>query len=129
MNEENNEPNEPNEPDEPNEPVEQNEHKEFSNILKVKADDKNIKPEERKRLVKNLAGAIAHGLREFNHVYLRCFSPATTFKASKAIAIARGYMSPTNEDIICKVSFITTSMNGTMKTGLCYECICPKKLE
>ena len=50
--------------------------KEFSNILKVKADDKDISSDERVRKVKLLAGAIAHGLRQFGNVYVRCFSPA-----------------------------------------------------
>ena len=96
--------------------------KEFSNILKVKADDKDITPEERKAKVKNLAGAIAHGLRQFGIVYVRCFSPATCFKASKAIAIARGFVSVQGLDLFNATSFIEADMDGQMKTGICYEC-------
>lgn len=101
-------------------------HKEFSNILKVKADDKDIDPEERKRKVKNLAGAIAHGLRQFGVVYVRCFSPATCFKASKAIAIARGFVAVQGFDLFTICSFIETDMDGQMKTGICYECFTNK---
>jgi stage V sporulation protein S len=106
--------------------VQDNDHKEFSNILKVKADDKDIEPEERKRKVKNLAGAIAHGLRQFGVVYVRCFSPATCFKASKAIAIARGFVAVQGFDLFTVVSFIETEMDGQMKTGICYECFSNK---
>ena len=101
-------------------------HKEFSNILKVKADEKDIAPEERKRKVKNLAGAIAHGLRQFGVVYVRCFSPATCFKASKAIAIARGFVAVQGFDLFTICSFIETDMDGQMKTGICYECFTNK---
>jgi stage V sporulation protein SpoVS len=106
--------------------VETKDHKEFSNILKVKADDKDIEPEERKRRVKNLAGAIAHGLRQFGVVYVRCFSPATCFKASKAIAIARGFVAVQGFDLFTICSFIETDMGGQMKTGICYECFTNK---
>jgi len=106
--------------------VHDNDHKEFSNILKVKADDKDIEPEERKRKVKNLAGAIAHGLRQFGVVYVRCFSPATCFKASKAIAIARGFVAVQGFDLFTICSFIETDMGGQMKTGIAYECFTNK---
>jgi len=103
-----------------------NDHKEFSNTLKVKADSKDVTPEERKRKVKNLAGAIAHGLRQFGVVYVRCFSPATCFKASKAIAIARGFVAVQGFDLFTIVSFIETEMDGQMKTGIAYECFTNK---
>ena len=118
---------------EPNLEEVQEDHKEFSNILKVKADDKDIDPEERKRKVKNLAWAIAHGLRQFGVVYVRCFSPATCFKASKAIAIARGFVAVQGFDLFTICSFIETDMGGQMKTGIAYECFTnktePKKVE
>ena len=106
--------------------VSDNKHKEISNILKVKADDKEIEPEERKRKVKNLAGAIAHGLRQFGVVYVRCFSPATCFKASKAIAIARGFVAVQGFDLFTICAFIEADMGGQMKTGICYECFTNK---
>lgn len=103
-------------------PSETEDSKEFSNILRVKADGKETSPEERKRKVKLLAGAIAHGLRQFGIVYVRCFSPATCFKASKAIAIARGYVAVQGFDLYNTCSFIEAEMEGQMKTGICYEC-------
>lgn len=96
--------------------------KEFSNILKVKADDKNISPDERARKVKLLAGAIAHGLRQFGNVYVRCFSPACCFKASKAIAIARSHVASQGFDLYNICAFIEADMGGKTKTGICYEC-------
>jgi len=106
--------------------IPQNGKSEFSNILKVKADDKNIDPQERKKRVKNLAGAIAHGLRQFGIVYVRCFSPITCFKASKAIAIARGFVAVQGFDLFTICSFIETEMEGQTKTGICYECFTNK---
>lgn len=101
-------------------------NKEFSNVLKVKADGKETAPEERKRKVKNLAGAIAHGLRQFGVVYVRCFSPITCFKASKAIAIARGFVAVQGLDLFTICSFIEAEMDGQTKTGICYECFTNK---
>ena len=98
----------------------------YSNVLKVKADPKDILPEDRKRASKNLAGAIAHGLRQYGEVYLRCFSNATCGKASKAMAIARGFVAVQGYDLYCAPSFITANIAGQERTGICYWCFTNK---
>ena len=93
---------------------------EYSNVLRVKADPPDVTAEERKKNSKNLAGAIAHGLRQYGEVYVRCFSNATCGKASKAIAIARGYVAVQGFDLYCAPSFITAEIGGQERTGICY---------
>ena len=87
-------------------------------VLMVKADPKDIAPEDRKNNVKKLAGAIAHALEENKEVIIRCFGNATIGKASKAMAIARGYVAVTGGDLYCWPSFIIANMNGSERTGI-----------
>ena len=87
-------------------------------ILKVKADDPRATDDERKKKLKGLAGAIAHGLRQAGEVKIRCFGNATIGKAAKAIAIARGMVAVHGYDLYTTVSFINAEMSGTSKTGI-----------
>lgn len=89
-------------------------------ILMVKADPKDINPEDRKRNVKKLAGAIAHSLEENRETVIRCFGNATIGKAAKALAIARGYVATTGGDLYCFPSFIVADMNGNERTGIAF---------
>jgi len=89
-------------------------------ILMVKADPKDILPEDRKRNVKKLAGAIAHSLEENKEVVIRCFGNATIGKAAKAMAIARGYVAVRGVDMYCFPMFIVTDMNGNERTGIAW---------
>jgi stage V sporulation protein S len=94
--------------------------KEHSKILRVKGDPPNTSDEERKRNVKNLAGAIAHGLRQYGEVYVRCFSHVTMGKASKAMAIARGFVAVQGFDLYCAPAFIKADFGSQERTGICY---------
>jgi len=94
--------------------------KEHSKVLRVKADPQDVSDEERKRNVKNLAGAIAHGLRQYGEVYVRCFSNATIGKASKAIAIARGFVAVQGFDLYCAPAFIKADFGDQERTGICF---------
>ncbi len=89
-------------------------------VLMVKADPKDIEPEERKKNVRKLAGAISHALAENKEVAIRCFGNATIGKASKALAIARGYVATTGGDLYCWPMFIMADMNGNERTGICW---------
>ena len=91
-----------------------------SKILRVKADPPDCSAELRKRNVKNLAGAVAHGLRHYGEVYLRCFSNATIGKASKAMAIARGFVAVQGFDLYCAPSFIKADFGDDERTGICF---------
>jgi stage V sporulation protein S len=94
--------------------------KEHSKILRVKGDPPDVSAEERKRNVKNLAGAIAHGLRQYGEVYVRCFSHSTMGKASKAMAIARGFVAVQGFDLYCAPAFIKADFGTQERTGICY---------
>jgi stage V sporulation protein SpoVS len=96
------------------------EEKEFSNVLRVKADPPDISEKEKKRKAKALAGAIAHGLRQFGEVKVRAFGSAGIAKAAKSIAIARGYVAVHGFDLYCAPSFIMTEMGDKEITGLSF---------
>lgn len=98
----------------------------FSSILKVKADPKNISADERKKRVKNLAGAIAHGLRQYGEVTVRCFGSACIAKAVKAMAIARGFVAVQGYDLYFAPAFITADMEGEERTGISFLCVTSK---
>ena len=89
-------------------------------VLMVKADSKDIEPEEKKKNVKKLAGAIAHALEENKEVVVRCFGNATIGKAAKALAIARGYTATRGPDLYCWPMFIVAEMNGNERTGIAF---------
>lgn len=89
-------------------------------VLMVKADERDISMEDKKRNVKKLAGAIAHSLEENKEVAIRCFGNATIGKASKALAIARGYTATRGPDLYCWPFFIVAEMNGNERTGICF---------
>ena len=82
--------------------------KEFSSVLRVKADPPGISESERKRKAKALGGAIAHGLRQFGEVEVRCMGAASTLKGAKCIAIASGYVAVHGFDLYCRPAFDVT---------------------
>jgi len=91
--------------------------------LKVKADPPDITPEERKRNVKNLAGAISHALRNKGEIPIRAFGAAAVSKAVKALAIATTYLKVQKIKLDCSVGFITTKVGENHDeelTGLCF---------
>jgi stage V sporulation protein S len=90
------------------------------NVLMVKGDDFDISPEDRKKNVKKLAGAITHSLEDNREVVIRCFGNATIGKAAKALAIARGYVATRGPDLYCFPKFIVANMNGLERTGICF---------
>ena len=90
--------------------------------LMVKGDPQDVSSDERKTKVKKLAGAITHALEEEHEVVIRCFGSATISKASKAIAIARGYTATRGPDLYCWPDFITAQINGNDRTGIAFYC-------
>ena len=79
--------------------------KEFSSVLRVKADPPGLPEVERKRRAKALAGAIAHGLRQFGEVEVRCMGADSTLKGAKCIAIASGFVAAHGFDLYCRPAF------------------------
>jgi len=86
--------------------------------LKVKADEPDIDPEEKKRRVKKLAGAISHSLRSNGEVSIRCFGNPAISKGAKAIAIAKKYVEVQKLQLSCSPAFITTKINDNELTGI-----------
>lgn len=92
----------------------------IKSVLMVKADSRDISPEDRKTNVKKLAGAIAKTLEEHKECVVRCFGNATIGKASKALAIARGYTATRGPDLYCWPTFIVADMHGNERTGIAF---------
>lgn len=90
--------------------------------LFVKADPKDVTPDIRRNNVRKLAGAITHAVEENKECSVRCFGSSAIGKASKAIAIARGFTATKGADLYCYVDFIVTNMNGNERTGLSFTC-------
>jgi len=91
-----------------------------ASVLMVKADPKDIDPEERRRKVRKLAGAINHSVEENKSCLVRCFGNATIAKASKALAIARGFTASRGPDLYCWDDFIVTQMGDQERTGIVF---------
>lgn len=93
--------------------------------LRVAADHQDISPEDRKRNVKKLAGAISHALRTNGEINVRAFGSAAIGKAVKALAIAKDYISDTNKlKLSYSPAFITTNIGGSTLTGICFCTFC-----
>jgi len=97
--------------------------KEFSSTLKVKADPADLPDDDRKKRVKALAGAIAHGMRQFGEVHLRCFGDHAIAKAAKASTIASSYLAAHGYDLYLRPYYIKTQMDSKDRTGLCFLCV------
>lgn len=90
-------------------------------VLMAKADPKNIDPEERKKSVRKLAGAISHAVAQEKECVIRCFGNAAISKAAKALAIARGYTATRGPDLYCWSTFIVSTLqDGTELTGIAF---------
>ena len=96
---------------------EQKEH-EVVTALKVKADPVDISPEDRKRNVKKLAGAISHSLRNSGEISVRCFGSASIAKGVKALAIATNNINVQNLQLSCAPAFIEAKMGDSNLTGI-----------
>jgi stage V sporulation protein S len=95
-------------------------------VLRVKGDPKDIDPEERRKKVKNLAGAIMHGVRKNGEVVVRAFGPMAVYKAVKAMAIARGLVATQGYDLYCVPAYTDAKMGGETKTGIKFLCFISK---
>ena len=89
-------------------------------VLMVKADPKDIDPQERRLKVRKLAGAITHAVEENGECVVRCFGNACIAKAGKALAIARGFTATRGPDLYCWSKFIMTQMGDNERTGLAF---------
>lgn len=97
--------------------------------LKVKADPQDVTPEDRKRNVKKLAGAISHSLRARGEINIRAFGAASIGKAVKALSIARDYIGVQKLELECSVGFITAKMGENELTGIVFIAFAAPKPE
>ena len=89
-------------------------------VLMVKADPKDIDPEERRLKVRKLAGAISHAVEENKECLVRCFGNSSIGKACKALAISRGFTATRGPDLYCWDDFIVTKMGENERTGIVF---------
>jgi stage V sporulation protein S len=66
----------------------------------------------------SLAGAIAAMIREEGKVEAQLIGAAALNQAIKAVAIARGFLTPSGIDLICIPSFKTLLVDGEERTAL-----------
>jgi len=98
--------------------------------LKVAADPHDISPEDRKRNVKKLAGAISHSLRTGGEINVRAFGNACIGKSTKALAIAKSYIADThNLQLVYSPAFLTAQIGDSTLTGICFVTFCNEKYD
>lgn len=67
---------------------------------------------------KNVAGAIASMIRTTNKIQIQVIGAAALNQAVKSIAIARGYIIPTGDEIVCIPSFHDLMIDGKEITAI-----------
>lgn len=66
----------------------------------------------------SVAGAIAGIVRTENKVQIQTIGAGALNQTIKAIAIARGYIAPTGQELICVPFFRDIDVNGEVKTAI-----------
>lgn len=66
----------------------------------------------------SVAGALAATIREHNSVRIQTIGAGAVNQAIKAIAIARGFVAPMGEDLICTPVFADVKINDEERTGI-----------
>ncbi len=65
-----------------------------------------------------VAGAIAGVIRENGCAQVQAIGPLAVNQATKAIAIARGFLALENLDVICTYSFVKVKLGRQLRTAL-----------
>jgi len=65
-----------------------------------------------------VAGAIAGIIRTENKVQIQTIGAGALNQTIKAIAIARGYIAPTGQELVCIPFFKDIDVNGEVKTAI-----------
>jgi len=66
----------------------------------------------------SVAGAIAGIVREENKVQIQTIGAGALNQSIKAIAIARGYIAPTGQELVCIPFFKDIEVNGEIRTAI-----------
>jgi stage V sporulation protein S len=70
----------------------------------------------------SVAGAISNVIKEDNETEVQAVGAGAINQAVKAIAIARGYLTPSGIDLCCQPAFITLEIDGQERTGIRFLC-------
>lgn len=65
-----------------------------------------------------VAGALANIMKDVDHVKIQVIGAAALNQAIKAIAIARGYMTPSGKDIYVVPSFYDVEIDNESRTAI-----------
>lgn len=66
----------------------------------------------------SVAGAIAGIIREKGVVEVQGIGAGAVNQALKSVAVARGYMAPAGQDLVCAPAFVNVEVAGESKTAL-----------
>ena len=66
----------------------------------------------------SVAGAIAGVVREEGKVQIQTIGAGALNQSIKGIAIARGYIAPTGQELVCIPFFKDIEINGEIKTAI-----------
>lgn len=88
--------------------VEKANNKSNSNIFKVSTDSNPA----------SVAGAIAGVIRDHGKAELQAIGAGAINQATKAVAIARGYLAPSGYSIAIVPSFVDLNINGQERTAI-----------
>jgi stage V sporulation protein S len=66
----------------------------------------------------SVAGAIAGILREDSKVHIQTIGAGALNQSIKAVAIARGFIAPTGQELVCIPFFKDIEVNGEIKTAI-----------
>ena len=66
----------------------------------------------------SVAGALANVFREKGSVEIQAVGAGAINQAVKAIAIARGFVAPSGEDIVCVPAFTDIEIDGEERTAI-----------
>ncbi len=73
----------------------------------------------------SVAGAIASVVRDTGAVEVQAIGAGAINQSVKAIAIARGYLTPVGIDLVCIPTFASININGEDRTAI--KMICEKR--
>lgn len=68
-----------------------------------------------------VAGALVNILKENNNAQIHSIGAGALNQGIKAIAIARGYLTPSGNDLVITPSFLEVKIDGEVKTAIKLE--------
>jgi len=66
----------------------------------------------------SVAGAMAGVVRQYGSAEVQVVGAGALNQAIKAVAIARGYLTPSGIDLVCVPTFVDVDIDGESRTGI-----------